>query len=940
VNDHRNHRYRESEPAWPTGDAPNPRASARHQPEEAPERTGFWSPLWEDDEDEPSGRPNGHARDGGGHRANGNSNGGGGHQWPDSEPPSPTHRAEPPAPPRPSSRSASPAWPSAEPPPGTPSRRPGGPHTPPPGQNGFPPPGVRPSAGPAASAASAPTRFVRPAGPGRPGGGAPAGPDMDSPTELLPPVGRGPGPEPELLTHREPDYDEDLNDDPDLDEDYYEDEGSPLTDEQRKKQRRKKIWRRVRRSAYVMTALMIIVPIVAFFVAYQMVEVPDAAAVAERQGQVVTLQYSDGAQLSTIVPDGQNRTMVEYNQIPDVVLHAVFAAEDAEFMTNPGFDITGVMRAGWNQVTGGAGGGSTITQQYIKMATGNDEKSYTRKALEVVKAYKMNKTYTKQQIITAYLNTIYFGRSAYGIVAAAKAYYGKPLDKLTPSEAALLGGMIQSPGRDQDTEYMNGRWTFVMNQMVDKKWLPASERSAAKFPPLIPRDQARPHAVTGPGAHIQRAVLEEVKDKANLTLADLHEQGLTIVTTINKPAQEIAQVAIASVMEGEPTNLFPAMTVIDPKTGAVLAYYGGGDGNGIDWAKQRQEPGSSFKPFDLVALLEKGMGLGQTYDGTSGRTFDGRKVRNSGGASCGTECTVATAMEKSINTVFYDIALNEVGTQKVADAAHQAGIKSPLEGENGGAPDANISIGGGKTLVSTYEMASAYATFAANGMYRTPHLVSKIVDSKGAVVWQPEAGALEGKPAFDAGNADRNRQIARNVTESLKPVPKYSRIPCANSRECAGKTGTHQFGATEDNAKAWMVGYTPQVSAAVSMAAEENRKQVPLKNAKGAIIYGSGLPGKIWKKFMDDFLKDAPKESFGKYEPIGKAAPKSDEGNASNRQSNSQSPSDSNSRPPDSSTDPPTDTQTQPTGPTGPSNSNGPPIPTLGGIGPNNRPPG
>jgi membrane peptidoglycan carboxypeptidase len=765
---------------------------------------------------------------------------------------------------------------------------------------------------------------------------------VDGPTELLPPVGRGTGPEPQLLTHREPDYDEDLHDDPDLDDDYYEDDDASLTDEERKKKRKKTIWRRVRRTAYVGTALMIIVPIVAFFVAYQMVEVPDAAAVAERQGQVVTLQYSDGAQLSTIVPDGQNRTMVEFKQIPDVVLHAVFAAEDAEFMTNPGFDITGVMRAGWNQVTGGAGGGSTITQQYIKMATGNDEKSYTRKALEVVKAYKMNKTYTKQQIITAYLNTIYFGRSAYGIVAAAKAYYGKPLDKLSPAEAALLGGMIQSPGRDQDTKYMQGRWKFVMDQMLDKKWVSSADRSAAKFPALIPHDQARQHAITGPGAHIQRAVLQEVKDKAKLSLADLHEQGLTVVTTINKPAQDIAQEAIRSVMEGEPGNLFPAMTVIDPKTGAVLAYFGGNDGNGIDWAKQRQEPGSSFKPFDLVALLEKDMGLGETFDGTSGRTFDGRKVRNSGGASCGKECTVATAMEKSINTVFYDIALNVVTTQKVADAAHQAGIKSPLEGENGGAPDANISIGGGKTLVSTYEMASAYATFAANGMYRTPHLVSKIVDSKGAVVWQPESASLDGKPAFDSGNLDRNRQIARNVTESLKPVPKYSRIPCAKSRECAGKTGTHQFGATEDNAKAWMVGYTPQVSAAVSMAAEENQRQVPLKNADGAIIYGSGLPGKIWKKFMDDFLKDAPEESFGKYEPIGKEAPKGDgDGGGTNRPSNSQPPQDSNTPPPsDTQTDPPTDTETEPTEPTDPTDTQDPPIPTLNpGLGPN-RPPG
>ncbi|MCA1655842.1 MAG: transglycosylase domain-containing protein, partial [Pseudonocardiaceae bacterium] len=328
----------------------------------------------------------------------------------------------------------------------------------------------------------------------RPGG------SQDGPTELLPPVPGGTGREPQLLTHREPDYDEDPRDDPDLDGDHYDEAADGLlTDEDRKK-RRKKIWRRIRRTMYVATVLMIIGPIVAFFVAYQIVEVPNAEAVANEQGQVVRLTYSNGQPMSTIVPSGGNRTMVEYDEIPETVLNAVYAAEDADFKTNPGFDISGVLRAGWNQVTGGTGGGSTITQQYIKIATKNDEQSYTRKALEVVKAYKMNNTYTKPQIITAYLNTIYFGRSAYGIVAAAKAYYGKELDQLTPSEAALLAGMIQSPGRDRDSEYMQSRWDFVMDQMVDKNWLSSADREAAAFPTLIPHDEARPQAITGPGA--------------------------------------------------------------------------------------------------------------------------------------------------------------------------------------------------------------------------------------------------------------------------------------------------------------------------------------------------------------------------------------------------------------------------------------------------------
>ncbi|MPZ80987.1 MAG: penicillin-binding protein [Actinophytocola sp.] len=736
--------------------------------------------------------------------------------------------------------------------------------------------GARPPAGP-------PTRMVRPgpAGPPRPGGpaglGGPGRPGdiPDGPTEMLPPVHGGrTGPEPELLTHRELDYDEDPYDERELDRERVltdEDEDGPLTDEQRLK-RRKKIWRRVRRTAYVFIALMIIGPMIAFFVAYQMVEVPSPESIKDQQGQSVVLQYADKSEMAKVAPDnGQNRTMVKYKDIPETVLHAVFAAEDAEFMTNPGFDITGVMRAGWNQVTGGEGGGSTITQQYIKKATGNEEKTVTRKALEVVQAYKMNNTYNKEDIITAYLNTIYFGRSAYGISAAAKAYYNKDLKDVSASEAALLAGMIQNPGRYEEQAYLEQRWNYVMDQMVNHGWFPADKRKAEPFPKMQPLDKARPKALTGPRAHIQTAVFDEVEREAGISREELHEKGLVIRTTIDPKAQTMAEKAVRDVMAGQPKNILPALVAVNPKDGSVVAYYGGENGIGIDWAAQPQEPGSSFKPFDLVALLQEGKGLTERYDGTSGRRFEGREseVRNSGGASCGKECTVAEAMKRSINTVFYDIAVNTVGTNRVAAAAKAAGIESDLNGPKKGpdaAPDGNIAIGGGDTRVSTLEMASAYSTFANGGTYHESHMVSSVVWPDGKTYWQaPDTS----KPAFDPDDGQNNHKIARNVTESLEPVVDYSHLECADDRECAGKTGTHQLGLTEDNAKAWMVGYTPQISTAVSMGAEEKKKQMPLKNSEGRIVYGSGLPGQIWMKFMDSYLKGKPVETFGRFDPIG-----------------------------------------------------------------------
>ncbi|WP_211289029.1 transglycosylase domain-containing protein, partial [Actinophytocola xinjiangensis] len=717
----------------------------------------------------------------------------------------------------------------------------------------------------------------QPAGPARPGGApAPgsAGVNMDGPTEMMPQVHkRRTGPEPELLTHREPGYDDPVDDyRDDYRDDDYDDEEVPLSQDQ-KRLRRKRIWRRVRRTGYVLTALMIILPLIGFFVAYQLVDVPSPQTIAKDQAQVAKLTYSNDKLITEMLPpDGQNRRMVRYEELPEQVKNAVFAAEDAEFMTNPGFDIAGVMRAAWNQLSGGQGGGSTITQQYIKKATGNEEKSITRKALEVVQAYKMNNTYSKEDIITAYLNTIYFGRGAYGIAAAAKAYYDKELKDITPSEAALLAGMIQSPSRFDEPEYMTRRWEFVLGQMVNNGWFPAEQAKTEKFPQPEDWEKLRTKALTDYRAHIQRRVMDELARDAGITEQDIFQQGLVIKTTIDPAAQKAAVESVKNVMDDESKNILPALVAVKPGSGEIVAYYGGNNGIGTDWAAAEQEPGSSFKPFDLVALLQKGMGLGEDYDGTSGRTFEGREapVRNAGGDdSCGKECTVAKAMEKSVNTVFYEIAVEIVGTKAVRDAARQAGITSDLNGDKpeDAAPDGNISIGGGDTRVSTMEMASAYATFAAGGIYNKPHLVSEVRYPDGTVKWTPTQTT---KNAFDKNDPDNNAKIARNVTESLMPVLEHSDLECDGDWECAGKTGTHQFGNTDDNAKAWMVGYSREISAAVSMGAEKDKKQIPLINSDGDIVYGSGLPGEIWLDFMNRYHKNKEPKDFPEFEAIGK----------------------------------------------------------------------
>ncbi|MEY7973521.1 transglycosylase domain-containing protein [Saccharomonospora xinjiangensis] len=647
-------------------------------------------------------------------------------------------------------------------------------------------------------------------------------------------------------------------------------------------QRRKRRWKIIRRSLYAFVTLFFVLPAIAFAITYFLVDVPSPEEVAEQQAKVVTYYYADGKTEMgrDVPPDGGNRILLKPHEITPQVKHAVYAAEDATFETNPGFDVSGILRAVYNQLTGGVGGGSTITQQYIKKATENEEYSITRKWTELVKAFKMSNEQSKDEIITAYLNTIYFGRNAYGIETAAQAYFGKSAKEINASEAALLAGMIQQPGRSEYPEVRQKRWNYVMDQLVANGWLTKAERDAAKLPQLIDLEDSRPETISGPERFIQQRVKEELEAKG-YPEEKLQAGGYRVYLTIDQKAQEAAEQAVKQVMEGEDPELQEALVAVDPKTGAVRAYYGGPydpevPGGQYDWASAQRNPGSSFKPFDLVALLKKGKGLGETYDGTSPRMFGDRPVRNSNNESCGPNCTVEEAMKRSINTVFFDIVVNEVGPQAVVDAATEAGVPEKGSGVDGRPTmptlDGNISIGGGDTMVSPLHMAAAYATFADDGIRHETHFVAKLTTADGEVVFDETSEvATEGEPAF-SDDAAESKQIAGNVTKSLIPVLEHSELTCAGERDCAGKTGTHQYvdpsGATVDeNAEAWMVGYSPQISAAVWVGTGKNQ---PIRDAAGNRVYGSGLPGEMWKLFMDAYHEGKPLMEFPEVEPIGK----------------------------------------------------------------------
>lgn len=631
-------------------------------------------------------------------------------------------------------------------------------------------------------------------------------------------------------------------------------------------------WRWARNIALASLLLGILLPVLAIFAGWLFLSVPSPAVLVAQRKQVTTIMASDGTtEIGRYVPQDGNRIPVSLTQVPMNVQNAVLAAEDRSFRSNPGFDVGGIVRATWAQLTGGDGGGSTITQQYIKVATGDDAYSLFRKFREVIVAAKLTKQESKDRILEDYLNTIYFGRGAYGIQAASQAYFGTNVQDLTVSQAAVLASAIRSPSRldpAKDLPQAQDRWNFVLDGMVEKGWLSPADRAAMVYPPTVAPSQV-PGEPTDDREHIVERVMEEL-GKQGIDRERLAVAGGRIITTIDPRAQRLARDTVLTELRGQPKNLHSSLVAIDPRSGAVIAYYGGSDGDGFDLAGGLAwSPGSAFKPFTMLAALERGIGMNSVYSGESPVVIDGHSYANSESLNY-PELTLHDAMTKSVNTAFVRLA-QEVGAQAIRDAAIQAGIPEQINGKramaeaDSAAPAVGITLG--QYPVHTIDMASAYASFAADGIRHPPFFVRDYANATGAV----EYHHLD-KPqrAFDPMDIERNSQLARNVTATLTDVARSSQIPLTGGRQVAAKTGTHQRGDTGTNSAAWTVGYTPLISTAVWVGDPANSA---IKDARGADVFGRGVPGVIWQRFMNSYLTGTPPETFPPLTLIGPAAP-------------------------------------------------------------------
>ncbi len=595
--------------------------------------------------------------------------------------------------------------------------------------------------------------------------------------------------------------------------------------------------------------------------AFLAVDIPDANALAEAQTTIV--YYDDGkTELARIAE--LNRESIPLANVPKPVQQAVIAAEDRDFYSNSGISPSGIGRSIWQALKGSdvQGGGSTITQQYVKNYFLTQDRTVDRKLREMVIAIKIDRDLSKDQILEGYLNTIYYGRGAYGIQAAAKAYFNKDASALTVSEGAVLASVMNAPslydpalGSKQKTNLAN-RWAYVMDGMVSMGALPATDRAVAKLPEIQAKAPSR--ALSGPTGYLAAAVRQELTTKLKLSSEDIDRGGLRITTTINKKAQDAA---VASMDKNFPktgaTDVYAGLVAVRPGDGAVVAMYGGADYQKRQFsaATDAKIPaGSTFKPFALIAALQQGISTKSTIDGSSplkDKALGIDRIENEGGRSYGT-VDLRKATASSINTAF--VRLNaKIGPQATRDAAVAAGI-----------PDSTLGLGNeitnvlGNAAPRVYDVANAYATIAAEGRRATPYLVKRVTSPAIDVDFTAAPNVVD---AFGKDVADDVIDAMQAVTANGGTGARAQQI----GRPSAGKTGT-----SEERKSVWFSGYTPQLATSVAMYKDVNGTPAPLTGIGGLDeLSGNSFPLSIWIDFMKGALDGEQKLDFPKRAGIG-----------------------------------------------------------------------
>lgn len=565
--------------------------------------------------------------------------------------------------------------------------------------------------------------------------------------------------------------------------------------------------------------------------------------------QTTIVYYDDGKTEIGRIGEA-NRLSVPLDKVAEEMRFAILAAEDRTYYSHGGFDAKGLTRAVWNNLSGGTTqGASTITQQYAKNAYLSTEQSLQRKFKELVLSVKLETQASKDEILVNYLNTIYYGRGAYGIQAASQAYFGKPASKLDLAESAYLASVIRAPSfymSKKGQEDLEARWEYVLDGMVEQGWISQAEADAQEFPEPAPWRGAENY-FAGPNGYLLDSVRRSMLD-LGYTESDINLNGYRVTSTINKQAQDAAVASVAAYGPQYNTDgLRLGVASVRPGTGEVVAMYGGKNYLKDQFSDADQSialAGSTFKPFALAAALENDIGLYSLWDGSSPRTIDGYTLENYGNTSYGT-VTLLQATENSINTPYVEVG-NTVGNEKVERSAIRAGIPKDTVGL---VADPTTVLG--TSSPTALDMADAYATFAARGVRATPTTIKEIKTADREVDYVLD---VDSRRVFE-------ENIADNVNYTLQRVVQGGTGTTALGlgRPAAGKTGT-----TDSNMSAWFVGYTPELATAVMMAKTDKAGNAMTLAGTGGLVSvtGGSFPAQVWTGYMRGALAGLPIQSF------------------------------------------------------------------------------
>jgi penicillin-binding protein 1A len=559
---------------------------------------------------------------------------------------------------------------------------------------------------------------------------------------------------------------------------------------------------------------------------------------------VRSVVYNADGSVRAVLHAEENRLPVSIDQVPGDVVQAVLDVEDQRFWQHGALDVRSTLRALYHDVNAGEvlQGGSTITQQLVKNTVLTGKKQAHRKIVEAAVAIRLQQQMTKKQILEAYLNTVYFGRGAYGIEAAAETYWGVSASALNKGQAAFLAGMIQSPDEYDPVRNPDGskrRRDTSLDLMEQQGHLTATEASFLKQQPLPTPTAILPKPDDYFVDHVVQLLLADTRlgETPTERIKAVYGGGLQIHTTLDPKAQAAAQDAITSTLPNTNGKFTAALVSIEPSTGAVRALVGG---PGFERSKFNlvtdgigRQPGSSFKPFSLVAALEHGFITDDTINGSppcpipnAGGTPDPYLPDNVEGERGGT-LTLGDAMAHSVNCAYAQLGYI-VGYDRVVDVARRMGLKTAHV-----QPVPAMVLGTEEVL--PIEMASAYATLADEGMWHEPYFIERVDDNNGQTMFRTHTPSAR---AIDA-------EVARTATAVLRTVVQKGtgRAAALRTRPVAGKTGT-----AEHSHDAWFVGYTPQLATAVWMG--DPLGETPMTNVGGITVFGGTYPARIWAKAM------------------------------------------------------------------------------------------